>query len=189
MADIIIKVDKKASDTLLQQTKEKPPQLTLSMGVRKTVDGNLYVFEHEDIDIVVMPEKSKIVALAKEVMGDQVYGAQSRLFGFLSKKGVVQLDSIQGGNIYGSLEAIIPESRDVDPIQICLLSIDNFIKEEKPYFVSSNEYEEDLEDRFTDPDEEESTDFETAIATHAKEKGALKPALTFGLARYRLYRG
>ena len=41
------------------------------------------------------------------MLTDNVYGAETRLFEFLRKKGIVSYDSIQGGNIYGSMEAKI----------------------------------------------------------------------------------
>ena len=62
------------------------------------------VFDHADIDIVMSPTTNKIVAFAKETMSDLVYGAQDRLFSFLSKKGIVDRATIQAGNVYGSME-------------------------------------------------------------------------------------
>ena len=65
------------------------------------------IYDHKDIDIVLMQEKKKIVAFAKDMLTDTVYGAESRLFEYLRKNGIIAYDSIQGGNIYGSMEAKI----------------------------------------------------------------------------------
>ena len=42
---------------------EKPVQTTLSLNARKSLDGNIMIFDHQDIDIVVMPEKNKIITI------------------------------------------------------------------------------------------------------------------------------
>jgi len=187
MADITIKIDKKeAEEFLKKQRGEKKPQATMSLNVRKTIDGNLIAYDHEDIDIVVMPSEKKVIAFPTDLMGDHVYGAMNRLFDYLTKKGVIKLDSVQGGNIYGSLEAIIPDSELTNPIQMCLFIIGKFIEEERPYFEYAKANEEQIEDMYLEPTEEDSTDFETAISKHADDKGAIKPNLLYGLAQYRL---
>ena len=55
------------------------------------------ILDHKDIDIVIQPTVKKIVAFAKEIMTDAVYGAESRLLEYLRGQGVVNYDSIQGG--------------------------------------------------------------------------------------------
>ena len=50
-------------------------------------------------------------------MSEVVYGAESRLFDHLKKKGIVAFDSIQGGNVYGSLEAKILDSTELDSVK------------------------------------------------------------------------
>jgi hypothetical protein len=100
--------------------------------IRKSLDGNLMIFDHADIDIVVMPSKNKVLALPKETMGDAVYGAQNRLFSHLRRKGLIAMDSIQASNIYGSMEALMAENEQVDPVKMILMNIDKFIDEERP---------------------------------------------------------
>ena len=58
-----------------------------------------------------MLEKKKILTLPKELITDQVYGAQNRLFSYLRKKGIINFDSIQGGNVYGSMEGLMLEMK------------------------------------------------------------------------------
>ena len=73
--------------------------------IRKAINGDIMIFDHNDIDIMILKEQKKVVAFAKEMLTDSVYGAETRLFDFLRKRGIVAYDSIQGGNIYGSMEA------------------------------------------------------------------------------------
>ena len=43
---------------------------TFEMNVRKALNGDLLVFDHADIDIVLMVEKKKIVAFPKDLMSE-----------------------------------------------------------------------------------------------------------------------
>ena len=110
------------------KVKVKPPgaHATISLNARKSLDGNILIFDHDIMDIVIMPEKMKIITFPKNTMGDHVYNAQDRLFDFLGKKGVILLDSVQGGNIYGSMEAKYPEtaqSQEKNPVQTVLYTV------------------------------------------------------------------
>tara|TARA_R110000824_G_scaffold5670_9_gene26108 strand:+ start:41588 stop:42166 length:579 start_codon:yes stop_codon:yes gene_type:complete len=170
-----------------EQKKDKPTQLSVVLQARRTLDGNVMIFDHKDIDIVVMPAQKKVVTFAKEIYGDHVYEAQERLFKFLTTKGVVGPDSIQGGNIYSSIEAKILESEDYNSVQITLFSIGKFIEEEKPYFEFEKAYDEEFEKRLADPGPEDSTDFDPE-KYHDPDKGAIRPGIRpFGIANiYRL---
>lgn len=61
--------------------------VTLEMDVRKSLSGDLMIFDHGDIDIVLSTANNKVTAFPKEVLSDYVYGAQNRLFSFLKKEG------------------------------------------------------------------------------------------------------
>ena len=91
--------------------------IEFEMNMRNALNGDLMIFEHKEIDIVIMPNKNKVVAFAKELMSEVVYGAESRLMEHLRSMGVIEYDSIQGGNVYGSLEGKIHESKDRDAIK------------------------------------------------------------------------
>ena len=166
------------------------PQVTIELNARKTLDGNIMIFDHEDIDIVVMPKEKKVISLAKDSMTDKVYDAQDRLYKFLRKKGVVDMATIQGGNVYGSIEAKLLESvnEKVSPIEVALFSIDKFIAEEKPYFYSELEREQDEVDLLTNPDAENST--ELGEVPHEEQKGSLVPGWVrgpYGMTSYYRY--
>ena len=115
---------------------QKPVQATVDLKIRKTLDGSFVIFDHPEIDIVIMPQMLKVVSFPKGEMGDHIYATQSRLFEFLSKKGVVVLDSVQGGNLYGSLEANIPPpvNAEIHPIEVAIYVASKFIEEEKGFF-------------------------------------------------------
>ena len=153
---------------------EKPhTQARVALKMRKTLDGTFMIFDHPDVDIAIMPQMFKIVAFPKEDMGDHIYATQSRLFDFLSKKGVVVIDSVQGGNLYGSLEANIPPPADqnVDPIDVAIYVIAKFIDEERPFYDRSEKYKDDIEDWMLEPDDDHTTDLDWATKTHKPRKG------------------
>lgn len=133
--------------------------VTLEMDVRKSLNGDLMIFGHGEIDIVLSPTKNTVVAFPKEIMSDYVYGAQNRLFTFLRKRGVVIPESIQGGSFYGSFEAKMekPKNEDISAAKLLLVNIANFIDEERPYFESTEAIISMTDDEFIDPDNEDST--------------------------------
>ena len=119
-------------------------QETISLNARKSIDGNLMIFDHEDLDIVLDSKNKKIISFAKDMFSEKVYEAQDRFFKHLTKKGVIS-PIIQGGNVYGSMEANILESinEDIDSMQATLYSVYTFLEEEKPHFRRMRKYDED----------------------------------------------
>ena len=99
--DINVKVKPTINVEIVNSNKEK---LNFKLNMRKALNGDLMIFDHKDIDIIVMTEKKKVVAFAKDLMSEVVYGAESRLMEHLRKAGIIEYDSIQGGNVYGSLK-------------------------------------------------------------------------------------
>ena len=148
---------------------------TISARIRRTLDGDLVFFDHEDIDIALSPGKRKVFAFPKDVMDDKVYGAQDRLFRYLRKKGCVRPESIQGGNYFGSMEASIPENNleGANEIQIILLNIHKFIEEERPEFMTTKYIKKGTQDSNLNPSDEEST--ELGEVPHSSEKGSMDP--------------
>ena len=137
-----------------EEIEESKPQATLSLNLRKSMDGNIMIMDHVDIDVIVMPAKNKVLTIAKENFTDDVYDSQDRLFKYLGKKGLIDLSSIKSGNVYGSLEgAYIAETfNGADPIQTIVFGIGKFMEEEKPYFMYSAKMGEEEIDRVTDPE-------------------------------------
>ena len=86
-------------------------KIEFNLKLRSAMNGDLIILDHKDIDIVIQSKNNKVVTFAKDAMSDAVYGAESRLLEFLRKNGIIKYDSIQGGNVYGSMEATIQESK------------------------------------------------------------------------------
>jgi hypothetical protein len=142
-----------------------------NLHLRKALNGDLMIFDHTDIDIVVMLEEKKVVAFAKDIMSEVVYGAEDRLFSHLRKKGIIKYDSIKGGNVYGSLEGQIHDSQELDEIKATLIQIAEWIDSERPYFEAARAHDEMMDDYLTNPDQEDST--ELGEIPHAEEKGSI----------------
>ena len=177
MADINITVD---SPTIRKKNEPKP-QVTVELEARRTLDNNIMIMDHEEIDIIVYPEKKKILALAKDELDDKVYETQDRFFKFLAKKGVVDAASIHSGNVYGSLEAGMLESKidGVSNTQMVLLTVENFLDIEKPYYMVSKAYRKAEQDRLLQPDPEETT--ELGEVPHEETQGSISTAQGYGL--------
>jgi hypothetical protein len=158
--------------------KDSPIVANVKMKLRRAMNGDIMVFDHADIDIVLSPTTSKIVSFAKEAMSDLVYGAQDRLFSFLSKKGIVDRASVQAGNVYGSMEGAILAGVDRDSFRMALINLSKWIDEERPYFEFIEKFDDLSTDRFTDPEPEEST--ELGEVPHKDVGGTLRPGYNYG---------
>jgi len=141
--------------------------------------------DHKDIDIVVQPTTKKVVTFAKEIMSDAVYGAESRLLEYLKRQGVINYDSIQGGNVYGSLEGQIMDSQTHDPVKVTLLKISEWMETEQPYITGTTAYDDMQDDALIDPDNEHSTELGTV--PHEAEKGSINQSSLFAPYIYGRY--
>tara|TARA_Y100000034_G_scaffold17965_1_gene19813 strand:- start:231 stop:776 length:546 start_codon:yes stop_codon:yes gene_type:complete len=161
---IVIKVGEEANEK----------KVTLELNMRKSLNGDLMIFDHGDIDIVLSPTKKKIVAFPKETMNDLVYGAQNRLFSFLHKRGIVMPESIQGGSFFGSFEATMETSvnENISTPKLALINISNFITEERPYFEHTEAIVSMTDDELIHPDKEDST--ELGEVPQAAEQGSIR---------------
>lgn len=178
MAGIVIKVG--ASDEFDDEERvdtERETQATVTIDVRKTLGGDLVIYDHEDIDIVISPNNKNVVAFAKDEVNDMVYDAQSRLFDYLVKKGVVKRESVQGANVYGAMEGALEEAsaEGVDALQVAVLNVTKFMEEEAPRFMYQRMYDDQEEDRLTEPEGEDST--ELGEVPHKREKGSIRPGI------------
>jgi|TARA_R110000782_G_scaffold5561_2_gene19246 hypothetical protein len=162
---VIIKIGKEAN------TKK----IRLELDLRKSMSGDLMIFDHGDIDIVLSPTKNKVVVFPKDTMTDLVYGAQNRLFAHLRKKGIIIGESIQAGAFYGSLEGTLEQStlEEASSAKMALINISNFIDEERPYFEQTEAIISMTDDGLVDPDKEHST--ELGEVPQQVEKGSIRP--------------
>lgn len=163
-----------------------PIQAQMELNARKSVDGNVLIFDHKEIDIVVMPSKSKIVAFPKDMLSESIYEVQDRLFSFLSRKGVIDMTSIQGGSVFMSMEAMMPQSDNYNVQELALFSIAKFIEEEKPVYKFDQEWEDKEEKRLSEPPPGEYTEFDPE-QYHSVRKGSVRPDVKYGISSiYRL---
>ena len=147
---IVIKIGAKANEK----------KVRLEINARQSLNGDVMVFDHGDIDIVLSPSKNKIVAFPKDVMNDLVYGAQNRLFSFLQKRGIVIPESIQSGAFFGALEATIetPIAQEISAPKLALINISSFVDEERPYFENTEAIISMADDELVHPDKTDSTE-------------------------------
>jgi hypothetical protein len=140
------------------QLVEPDAQASINLAARRTLDGSILISDHPLLDILLQPANSKIVAFSKKNFGDEVYASQSRLFDFLSKKGVISHDSVQGGNVHGTLEAKYPEIEDRSALEAVLLTVGKWVNAEKAAELEMKNYEQEVEDLFLHPPDEETTE-------------------------------
>ena len=154
---------------------EKHPKVSLK--ARRTLNGNIMIFDHEDVDIVLSTENNKCVVFPKDQMSDKVYDAQDRMFKYLVKRGIVDHSSIRGGNVHGSMEAAVLESKipGVDNIQAAIYSISEYLNREKPFFKSSSDYDDERLDNMLKPKPEDST--ELGDVPQSDKKGSMHPGI------------
>ena len=152
-------------------TQKNLKDYVFELTTRETLNGDILIYSHKDIDIVLMQEKKKIVAFAKDMLTENVYGAESRLFEYLRRRGIIAYDSIQGGNIYGSMEAKILESKTANVLKSSLVVIAEWFREEEPIMREIEDHEEMMNDAILNPDDEHAT--ELGEVPHEEEKGSI----------------
>jgi len=154
---------------------EQKATIRLEMDIRKSVNGDLMIFDHGDIDIVLSPSTNKVVAFPKETMNDLVYGAQNRLFTHLRKRGIVVAESIQGSAVCGAIEAELqqPFKESINSAKLALVNISKFIDEERPYFESTEAIISMADDELIHPDNADST--KLGEVPQATDKGSIRP--------------
>ena len=160
-------------------------EIKFKLNIREAHNGDLMIFDHPDIDIVVMVEKRKVVTFAKDLATDVVYGTSSRLMERLRQKGVIAYETIQGRNVYGSLEGQLLEMKNPDMKEnffpLILNQISEWVESERPYFETVDEYEQMYDDSLTHPDAEDSTPL--GKVPQEAEKGSIRPYV-FGAYPY-----
>jgi len=192
-----IKVEIKSEEdkvkVILHRKKQQPLEITIpfSLAIRRTIDGEILILDHPEIDISILPAKMKVIVFPKEHLDADSYGYADQLFKYLHKKRVIKPESIKSGNVYGSLEATIRESKsdDMDSIQLALMSVALYIQKEKDYLDYTKEVKREMEKRLFEPKDEESTDL--GDVPHAEFKGSIVPGLVrrYGQGFYYIYEG
>tara|TARA_Y100000034_G_scaffold94304_1_gene114282 strand:- start:89 stop:595 length:507 start_codon:yes stop_codon:yes gene_type:complete len=159
------------------------PQATVELKARKALDGSLLIMDHKKIDIAVMPEQMKVVTFPKTIATEDVYDYQNRLLELLADKGVVDRATIQGGNIFRSLEGVVFPNEQINSLQAAIFVIAEFVQHEAKSERVADEYEKELEDMYTHPDDRDSTEY-GEVPQYA-EKGSMRPGYYYYPLRYR----
>ena len=178
-----------ASDPPIKVTiKQNLVEETIELKARKSLAGDIMIYDHNDIDIVIIPKNRKILTFAKEYYGDNVYEAQNRFFRFLKKRGIIVYDSIQGGNVFSSMEAKIQESQEYNEVQHTLLAVSRFLEDERPLMEFEKHFEKTEEDRLNVPPPGEYTEWDPE-EYHSERKGSIRTGqFPYGLQSAAVYR-
>jgi hypothetical protein len=152
-----------------------PNAIKVALEARKTLDGNIMIMDHLHVDIIIDPKKRTIITYPKENLNEDAYDTQNAYFSKLSSDGVVLRDSIQAGNVFGSMQAVYPESanEETNPLHVVLLSTKNFMKEEMEYMQMEKDYEDEVDEEYLDPTPEDST--ELGEVPEEPKKGSITP--------------
>lgn len=145
----------------------------VSLSLRRTLDGNLLIQDHHSMNIVIMPDKGKVLTFPKGEYNQDCYSDQDDFFKHLTLNGVVKVDSVNGSNLYGSLEGVydIDKKGDEEPVEVVILNISNFLNRAKEDHSVQKKFIDDLEKQLLDPEDEESTEF--GEIPHHKFKGSI----------------
>ena len=149
------------------------PQATVELNARRALDGSLLIMDHKKIDICLMPEEMKVVTFPKTAATEDVYDYQNRLLELLADKGVIDRTTIQGGNLYRSLECDVFPSTAVNSLQAAVYVISEFIEYEAQHDQIANQYEKELEDMYTHPNDRSSTEY--GEVPQDGQKGSMRP--------------
>jgi len=143
-------------------------EINFKLMTRSAINGDIMILDHKDIDIVLKQGEGKILTFAKETISDYTYGAEARLLEFMRSKGVLEYDSIQGGNIYGSLEGKIMKSENVEANKVALKVISEWMETEESYLKGTTAYDNMSDDHLLSPDGEYSTELGEVPAEEKK---------------------
>jgi hypothetical protein len=173
------KGDELEEQPVSQEVPQAPP-ITISLQISKLLNDDFLISAHSLVDIIIQRQKKKILVLPKEDLTEQVYNLQCRFFDYLGKHGIVDIASIQCGNIYGSLEGVIMGDDFNKSEQATILATKGFLDKEKPLEEFEKDFEREMELRLLHPDDEETT--ELGYIPHQQTKGTIQTAgfNTFG---------
>lgn len=185
---IKIKINSERPEPIKVIIKPNKVEETIELKARKSLGGDILIYDHDDIDIVIMPTKKKILTFAKEYYGEHVSEAQNRFFKFLMKRGVIDYDSVQGGNVFSSMEAKIQESKEYNEVQHTLLAISRFMSDERPLMEFEKAFDDQEEARLNQPPPGEHTEWDPE-KYHSEKKGSInRGQMPFGMSTAAVYR-
>ncbi len=185
--EVKIKIDDKQEDKIIisvvepQPTSidvnvEPVPSQLISLNIRRTLDNNYIIYDHPLFDIVVNPDKKKIMTFVNKRRKSSAYPHQDAFFEFLIRRGVILPDTVKGGNIFGSIEATYPANKKINIVKTVLLNIFLFFREELPSLKRALDYDYEVDKMLVEPDIGDSTEY--GEVPQQKKKGTMDPFYT-----------
>jgi len=155
--------------------------IDVRLKIRKTFDDNIMILDHENIDIIIKPVDHKIVTFPKDSYDDISYRTQERFFEYLTRKGAIDREDIEGGNVYGSLQCAYVDvsNPNQSTVQMLIFLIWKWMEKEKPNFKFNKEMSKAYIDRLTDIENIEGDDPEN-IAKKNKTSDSQRMDGTYG---------
>ena len=121
------------------------------------LDGNVIISDHQLMDLVLIPAKNKVLMVPRPGFGQETYYKQKDFFSALSRRGVFT-GPLEGGTVHGVFEAKLGVSEELSSVQVALLEIERYFKQEAVEEGFGEDFDTELEDRFINPDDEQSTE-------------------------------
>ena len=85
------------------------------------------------------------------------YEYQKDLMDFLFKRGILPPNEAQSGPRFGTIEATFPAAEDLNSLQALLFQIEKYIVSSNQEDFQARQYDQNIEDNFTDPPDSETT--------------------------------
>mgnify|MGYP003624213494 CR=1 FL=1 len=159
------------------------PQATVELRARRALDGSLLIMDHKKIDIAIIPSSMKVSTFPKSTTSEDVYDFQNRLLELLADRGILDRSSIQGGHVFRSLEGDLYENDQINPMQAATFIISEFLENEARHERVADQYEKELEDMYTHPNQQDSTEY--GEVPQAGSKGSMRPGYYYHPLRNR----
>tara|TARA_R100000995_G_C3479460_1_gene122979 strand:+ start:1050 stop:1592 length:543 start_codon:yes stop_codon:yes gene_type:complete len=170
-----------------QESEKKPIQASVTLQITKTLGGNLLINDHKYIDIVVSPQEGKVITMPKPHVERDVFDYQRDFMYSLFKGGVTEASETKGGPVFGMVETTYPKEGEVDTLQAVLYQISQYIKETAHDEEKAEQYDKNIEDRFTDPTDEDSTAYGEIKPYEDTPEGAADSLPSYAYAGYGYY--
>ena len=138
--------------------KPEQPDRVVQLKMSKALDGALLIKDHDYFDIFITPDKKRILTVPKMGVGEGVYQHQKTYLDTLTRRGVLKVGSLEGGMVNGTLQSLYVENEDVSTLQAILAETETYMKAYRLENQLAKEYENSIEDRFVNPNDEERTD-------------------------------
>lgn len=155
------------------EPEEPKADIQFNLKARKTLAGDYIITDHPQVDVVFSPEKMKITSFTKENIDNCGYGSHDSLYKHLYRRGIIDHDTVVGGNIYASFEAPVlePKIQPENLVPLILMNISRWIDEDREKYDFVEHFKDLEEEDLLYPDKERST--ELGEVPQASEKGSL----------------